>query len=93
MAALEAERDKTLGRSSSPTRAPRPRKGLAAHLVRVEVVIAPDDPAGCEGLERIRAFESRIQAVTPDAILAAARRYFHRELLVEGIVRGAGAAG
>ncbi len=46
-----------------------------------------------EGLERIRAFESRIQAVTPAAIRAAARRYFDRDLLVEGIVRGAGAAG
>ncbi len=52
VAVLEAERDKTLG---GPTkRAPRPRKGFAAHLERVEVVIEPDDPPGCVGLERIR---------------------------------------
>jgi hypothetical protein len=49
VAALEAEREKTTGRSTK--RPPRPRKGFAAHLERVEVVI---DPAGCEGLERIR---------------------------------------
>jgi transposase len=52
VAALEAERDKALGRPTK--RAPRPRKGFAAHLERIEVVIEPDDPAGCEGLERIR---------------------------------------
>ncbi|EIM26209.1 IS66 family transposase [Microvirga lotononidis] len=53
VAALEVERDEILGRSSTK-RPPRPRKGFAAHLERVEVVIEPDDPAGCEGLERIR---------------------------------------
>jgi transposase len=52
VAALEAERDKATGRSTK--RPPRPRKGFAAHLERVEVVIEPDDPAGCNGLERIR---------------------------------------
>ncbi|MGF9765108.1 IS66 family transposase zinc-finger binding domain-containing protein, partial [Microvirga sp. 0TCS3.31] len=52
VAALEAEREKATGRPTK--RAPRPRKGFAAHLERVEVVIEPDDPAGCEGLERIR---------------------------------------
>ncbi len=54
VAALEAERQKTAGRSSSTKRPPRPRKGFAAHLERVEVVIEPDDAPGCEGLERIR---------------------------------------
>jgi len=53
VAALEAEREKTAG-CSSTKRSPRPRKGFAAHLERVEVVIEPDDPPGCEGLERIR---------------------------------------
>lgn len=52
VAVLEAEREKATGRSTR--RPPRPRKGFAAHLERVEVVIEPDDPAGCEGLERIR---------------------------------------
>jgi transposase len=52
VAALEAEREKATGHSTK--RPPRPRKGFAAHLERVEVVIEPDDPAGCDGLERIR---------------------------------------
>src|SRR3954451_11752522 len=51
VAALEAERDKAAGRSSAK-RPPRPRKGFAAHLERVEVVIEPEDAPGCEGLER-----------------------------------------
>ncbi|RUV50166.1 hypothetical protein EOA85_31270 [Mesorhizobium sp. M5C.F.Ca.IN.020.29.1.1] len=33
-------------------RAPRPRKGFAAHLERVEQIIEPDAPEGCEGLDR-----------------------------------------
>jgi transposase len=52
VAALEAEREKAAGRPTK--RAPRPRKGFAAHLERVEVVIEPDDAPGCAGLERIR---------------------------------------
>jgi len=52
VAALEAERDKAAGRSTK--RPPRPRKGFAAHLERIEVVIEPDDAPGCEGLERVR---------------------------------------
>jgi transposase len=53
VAALEAERDKAVGPATT-RRPPRPRKGFAPHLERVEVVIEPDDPPGCEGLERIR---------------------------------------
>jgi transposase len=33
--------------------APRARKGLAAHLERVEVVLEPEEPPGCEGLEKV----------------------------------------
>jgi predicted Zn-dependent peptidase len=43
-----------------------------------------------EGLERLRAFESRIEAVTPEAIRETAATYFDRNRLVEGIVRGSG---
>jgi zinc protease len=43
-----------------------------------------------EGLERLRAFESRIEAVTPEAIRETAATYFDRRRLVEGIVRGSG---
>ena len=35
------------------SRAPRPRKAFAAHLERVEVVIEPEVPPGCEGLEKV----------------------------------------
>ncbi len=34
-------------------RAPRPRKGFAAHLERVEQVIEPEVPEDCEGLDRL----------------------------------------
>jgi transposase len=51
MAAIEAELESTV--QDKPKRAPRPRKGLAAHLERVEIVIEPDIPAGCEGLEKV----------------------------------------
>jgi transposase len=32
----------------------RPRKGFAAHLERIEVMIEPEDLPGCEGLEKIK---------------------------------------
>src|SRR5690606_25819735 len=50
VAALEAELERA--RPDRPKRAPRPRKGFAAHLERVEIVIEPEVPAGCEELER-----------------------------------------
>ncbi|ESX81722.1 hypothetical protein X756_31370 [Mesorhizobium sp. LSHC412B00] len=34
-------------------RAPRPRKGFAAHLERVEQIIEPEVPEDCEGLDRL----------------------------------------
>lgn len=36
-----------------PKRAPRPRKGFAPHLERIEHVIEPELPPGCEGLEKV----------------------------------------
>ena len=50
MAAIEAELESTV--QDKPKRAPRPRKGFAAHLERVEIV-TPEIPAGCEGLEKV----------------------------------------
>ncbi len=38
---------------SEPKRAPRPRKGFAAHLERVEIVIEPEVPAGCKAEDKI----------------------------------------
>ncbi len=51
MAAIEAELDSAV--QDKPKRAPRPRKGFAAHLERVEIVIEPEIPAGWEGLEKV----------------------------------------
>lgn len=42
------------------------------------------------GLERLRTFESRIEAVTPGAIRETAAKYFDAARLVEGVVRGSG---
>jgi zinc protease len=42
------------------------------------------------GLEELRDYPDRIQAVTPDSILATTRRLFDPERAVEGIVRGTG---
>jgi transposase len=49
VAAVEAELAKAGGKDK-PQRAPRPRKEFGAHLERVELVIEPDVPPGCEGL-------------------------------------------
>ncbi|WOH54504.1 MULTISPECIES: transposase [unclassified Bradyrhizobium] len=51
MAAIEAELDSAV--EDKPKRARRPRKGFAAHLERVEIVIEPEIPASCEGLEKV----------------------------------------
>jgi transposase len=52
VAAVQAELAKA-GSQDKPKRAPRPRKGFAAHLQRVEIVIEPETPEGCEGLEKV----------------------------------------
>src|SRR5262244_3398777 len=36
-----------------PKRAPRPRKGFAPHLERIEQVLEPEVPPGCEDLEKV----------------------------------------
>jgi transposase len=52
VAAVEAELAKAGGKDK-PKRAPRPRKEFGAHLERVEIVIEPEVPPGCEGLEKV----------------------------------------
>jgi transposase len=51
VAALEAELASTT--KDRPKRAPRPRKGFAPHLERVEQIIEPEVPAGCEDLDKV----------------------------------------
>jgi transposase len=50
---IQAELDKRKSKAER-SRPSRPRKGFAAHLERVEVVIEPELPAGCEGLEKVK---------------------------------------
>src|SRR5246127_4330314 len=65
-AAIEAELAKA-GGQDKPKRAARPRKEFGAHLERVEIVIEPEVPPGCEGLEKVLIGEdvSRRLDVTP----------------------------
>src|SRR5258705_2836109 len=51
VAAIDAEREAAA--QAKPKRAPRPRKGFAPHLERIEQVIEPEIPAGCEDLEKV----------------------------------------
>ena len=66
VAAIEAELAKARGQDK-PKRAPRPRKEFGAHLERVEIIVEPEVPPGCEGLERVLIGEdvSRRLDVTP----------------------------
>ena len=52
LAAIDAELETTAAKDK-PTRAPRPRKGFAPHLERIEQVIEPEVPPGCEDLEKV----------------------------------------
>jgi transposase len=54
IAEIKASIDKVSGGSDKAKRAPRPRKGFAAHLERVEVVIEPEIPAECLGFTKIK---------------------------------------
>ena len=50
LAEIQAPLEKKAKAGSRPA---RPRKRFADHLERVEVVIEPSDPEGCEGLEKV----------------------------------------
>ncbi len=66
MAAIEAELAKA-GGQDQPKGAPRPRKEFSAHLERGEIIVEPEVPPGCEGLEKVLIGEdvSRRLDVTP----------------------------
>ncbi|ASP87138.1 IS66 family transposase (plasmid) [Sinorhizobium meliloti] len=57
LSAIRSELDPAA--KDKPKRAPRPRKGFAAHLERIEEVIEPEIPAGCEGLAKVLIGEDR----------------------------------
>jgi transposase len=57
LSAIQSELDHAV--KDKPKRAPRPRKGFAAHLERIEEVVEPEIPADCAGLEKVLIGEDR----------------------------------
>jgi len=75
LAAIQSELDRAAG--DKPKRAPRPRKGFAAHLERIEEVIEPEIPADCAGLEKVLIGEDRserLDVVPPKFRVIVTRR-------------------
>lgn len=75
LSAIQSELDRAAG--DKPKRAPRPRKGFAAHLERIEEVIEPDIPDDCVGLEKVLIGEDRserLDVVPPKFRVIVTRR-------------------
>jgi transposase len=75
LSAIQSELDHAA--KDKPKRAPRPRKGFAAHLERVEEIIEPEIPADCEGLEKVLIGEDRserLDVVPPKFRVIVTRR-------------------
>jgi len=75
LSAIQSELDRAAG--DKPKRAPRPRKGFAAHLERIEEVIEPEIPTDCEGLEKVLIGEDRserLDVVPPKFRVIVTRR-------------------
>lgn len=72
---IRSELDRAVG--NKPKRAPRPRKGFAAHLERIEEVVEPEIPGDCEGLEKVLIGEDRserLDVVPPKFRVIVTRR-------------------
>jgi transposase len=94
VAAVEAELAKAGGKDQAK-RAPRPRKEFGAHLERLEIVIEPEVPPGCEGLEKVLIGEdvSKRLDVTPAkfrVIVTRRPKYAYRNR--DGVVQAPAAA-
>lgn len=75
LSAIQSELDHAA--KDKPKRAPRPRKGFAVHLERIEEVIEPEIPAGCKGLEKVLIGEDRserLDVVPPKFRVIVTRR-------------------
>ncbi|ASP54379.1 IS66 family transposase [Sinorhizobium meliloti] len=75
LSAIRSELDRAA--KDKPKRAPRPRKGFAAHIERIEEVIEPEIPAGCEGLAKVLIGEDRserLDVVPPKFRVIVTRR-------------------
>lgn len=75
LSAIRSDLDRAA--KDKPKRAPRPRKGFDAHLERIEEVIEPEIPAGCEGLAKVLIGEDRcerLDVVPPKFRIIVTRR-------------------
>lgn len=75
LSAIQSELDQAV--KDKPKRAPRPRKGFAAHLERIEEVVEPEIPADCAGLEKVLIGEDRserLDVVPPKFRVIVTRR-------------------
>lgn len=75
LSAIQSELDHAV--KDKPKRAPRPRKGFAAHLERIEEVVEPEIPADCAGLEKVLIGEDRserLDVVPPKFRVIVTRR-------------------
>ncbi|MDW9534141.1 IS66 family transposase [Sinorhizobium meliloti] len=88
LSAIRSELDRAA--KDKPKRAPRPRKGFAAHLERIEEVIEPEIPAGCEGLAKVLIGEDRserLDVVPPKFRVIVTRRPKYAFRGSEGVVQ------
>jgi len=75
LAAIQSELDRASG--DKPKRAPRPRKGFAAHLIRIEEIVEPEIPTEYVGLEKVLIGEDRserLDVVPPKFRVIVTRR-------------------
>ena len=84
IAELKAGLDKAAGLAKTQ-RAPRPRKGFAAHLERIDVVIEPEIPADCLGLEKVRIGEDVSERL--DVVPAFGGKTVHRTVFFSASLR------
>lgn len=88
LSAIQSELDRASG--DKPKRAPRPRKGFAAHLERIEEVIEPDIPAECAGLEKVLIGEDRserLDVVPPKFRVIVTRRPKYAFRARDGVIQ------
>ena len=88
LSAIQSELDRASG--DKPKRAPRPRKGFAAHLERIEEVIEPDVPAECAGLEKVLIGEDRserLDVVPPKFRVIVTRRPKYAFRARDGVIQ------
>ena len=93
LSAIQSELDRAAG--DKPKRAPRPRKGFAAHLERLEEVIEPDIPDDCVGLEKVLIGEDRserLDVVPPKFRVIVTRRPKYAFRGRDGVIQAAAPA-